>query len=106
MSARTQIAPEIEEAEDTEQEEKLEPLYRILVHNDDVTPYDFVISVLMRFFQLNSADAERVTWTAHNSGIALVSVLPLKEAQRRVGRAHFAATLEGYPLTFTIEPES
>jgi ATP-dependent Clp protease adaptor protein ClpS len=104
MSALTRVAPEIEEAEDTKQEESLEPLFRILVHNDDVTPFDFVISVLMRFFQLDSGDAERVTWTAHNSGMALVAVLPLKEAQRRVGRAHFAATLEGYPLTFTIEP--
>ena len=103
MSALTQIVPEIEEAEDTKQEESLDPLFRILVHNDDITPFDFVISVLMRFFQLNSADAERVTWTAHNNGIALVAVLPLKEARRRVGPAHFAATLEGYPLTFTIE---
>ncbi len=105
MSARTQIVPEIEEDKDTEQEPSLEPLYRIIVHNDDVTPYDFVIGVLMRFFKLNSTDAERVTWTAHNNGQALVAVLPLKEAQRRVGRAHFAASLEGYPLTFTIEPE-
>jgi ATP-dependent Clp protease adaptor protein ClpS len=104
MSALTQIAPEIEEAEEIDQEEALEPLYRILVHNDDVTPFDFVISILMRIFQLNSADAERATWTAHTNGIALVAVLPLKEAQRRVGQAHFAATLEGYPLTFTIEP--
>lgn len=104
MSALTQLAPEIEEAEDIEQEDSLEPLYRVLVHNDDVTPFDFVIGVLMRFFQLNSADAERVTWTAHNDGMAMVAILPLKEAQSRVGRAHFAATLEGYPLTFTIEP--
>lgn len=104
MSALTQLAPEIEEVEDIEQEDSLEPPYRVLVHNDDVTPFDFVIGVLMRFFQLNSADAERVTWTAHNNGMAMVAVLPLKEAQRRVGQAHFAATLEGYPLTFTIEP--
>jgi ATP-dependent Clp protease adaptor protein ClpS len=46
-----------------------------------------------------------MTWTAHNKGAALVRVLPLKEAEKRVGQAHFAAGLEGYPLTFTIEPE-
>lgn len=91
--------------EDTGLDTALERRAKVLVHNDDVTPFDFVIGVLMRFFQLNSADAERVTWTAHNNGMALVAVLPLKEAQRRVGRAHFAASLEGYPLTFTIEPE-
>ena len=83
----------------------LERFWKVIVHNDDVTPYDFVISVLLRFFKLTSADAEAVTWKAHTSGIALVAILPLSEAQKRVGQAHFAATLEGYPLTFTIEEE-
>ena len=86
-------------------EEALEPLYRVIVHNDDVTPYDFVVMVLLRFFQLPSPEAERVSWSAHHEGQALVTVLPLKEAQKKVGRAHFAASLEGYPLTFTIEAE-
>lgn len=94
-----------EPVDDVKAEESLESLYRVLIHNDDVTPYDFVIMVLSRFFQLDSSEAERVTWTAHSSGTALVAVLPLTEAQKRVGRAHFAASLEGYPLTFSIEPD-
>ena len=80
-------------------------MWKVIVHNDDVTPYDFVIIVLIRFFSLDPQDAERITWTAHNRGAALVRVLPKSEAERRVGQAHFAAGLEGYPLTFTIEPE-
>jgi ATP-dependent Clp protease adaptor protein ClpS len=95
----------IEPVEETVAEEALESLWKIIVHNDDFTPYDFVIIVLVRFFDLNGSDAERITWTAHNKGAALVRVLPLKEAEKRVGQAHFAAGLEGYPLTFTIEPE-
>ena len=105
MSEMPLVVPEIEQDEETEQEEELERLYRVLVHNDDVTPYDFVIAVLLRFFPLDAADAEQITWTAHNTGIAQVAVLPLSDAQRRVGQAHFAASVEGYPLTFTIEPE-
>jgi ATP-dependent Clp protease adaptor protein ClpS len=97
--------PEVEKVEATKQEEELENLYRVLIHNDDITPYDFVINVLLRFFHLNTADAERFTWTAHTSGIALVAVLPKKDAEYKVGRAHFAASLESYPLTFTIEPD-
>jgi len=42
--------------------------------------------------------------TAHLNGQALVAMLPLSEAKLRVGKAHFAAQLEGYPLLFTIEP--
>ena len=99
------VAPDIRQDRDTKIEEELEGLHRVLVHNDEVTPYDFVIIILVRFFKLLPADAELITWTAHTNGIAQVTVLPLNEAQKRVGRAHFAASLEGYPLTFTIESE-
>ena len=95
----------IQPDEQTVAEEALEPPYRVLIHNDDVTPYDFVIVVLTRFFNLDTETAEQITWTAHTQGTALVAVYPLPEARRRVGQAHFAASLEGYPLTFTIEPE-
>ena len=105
MSVMPPIFPEIYEDEEVEATEALESLHKVLVHNDDVTPYDFVIVVLVRFFKLDPYRAELVTWTAHNSGTALVAVLPLTDAQSKVGRAHFAATLEGYPLTFSIEPE-
>jgi ATP-dependent Clp protease adaptor protein ClpS len=92
-------------SDETVSEEAFEPLYRILIHNDDVTPFDFVIVVLQRFFQLDRPTAEAITYTAHVEGIAYVMTLPKNEAQKRVGQAHFAASLEGYPLLFTIEPE-
>ena len=99
--------PEIERTseEELEQSSALEPMGKVIIHNDDITPYDFVIAVLLRFFALDAHQAELVTWTAHTSGHALVNVFPLSDAQRRVGRAHFAASLEGYPLTFTVETE-
>lgn len=98
------VPPDIEHEEEVEGATEIERLHRVLVHNDDITPYDFVVSVLIRFFKLDAHEAERITWTAHTSGVALVAMLPLKVAQRRVGQAHFAAGLEGFPLTFSIEP--
>jgi ATP-dependent Clp protease adaptor protein ClpS len=85
--------------------EAIEPRSKIFIHNDDVTPYDFVVMVLQRFFQLKLLEAEQVTYIAHVSGIAYVATLPRREAEKRVGQAQFAAGLEGYPLTFSIEPE-
>jgi ATP-dependent Clp protease adaptor protein ClpS len=105
MTTAPLITPDITREEDLEQVPELEKLYRVLVHNDDVTPYDFVIVALVRFFRLDPYQAELITWAAHNSGNALVAVLPLSDAQQKVGQAHFAAGLEGYPLTFSIEPE-
>ena len=96
---------DIEQEVGTEAEAAIEPPYRIFVHNDDVTPFDFVIIALQRFFDLTLLVAEQITYIAHVSGLAYVATLPKSEAEKRVGRAHFAASLEGYPLTFTIEPE-
>ncbi len=103
MSADPVVLPDI--GEETEQLEEIEPPVRVYIHNDDVTPYDFVVLVLQRFFDLSPLQAEQVTYTAHVSGVAYVATLPKSEAEKRVGQAHFAAGLEGYPLTFTIEPE-
>jgi ATP-dependent Clp protease adaptor protein ClpS len=99
--------PDVEKEEELEeeQEQAQEPPYRVLIHNDDVTPYDFVVAILIRIFELTPIIAEHITYLAHTNGVALVVVLPKTEAERRVGKAHFAARLEGFPLTFTIEPE-
>lgn len=106
MSINSDVAlPEIEIKPLSDAEETTEPPYRVLIHNDDVTPYDFVIAILQRIFELDPFRAEVVTYTAHTQGVAYVTTLPKTEAQRRVGKAQFAASLEGYPLAFTIEPE-
>lgn len=83
----------------------LEPRWRVIIHNDDVTPFDFVIHVLKTIFRLGRDIAEHVTWVAHTTGRALVCARPKSEAERLVNKAHFAARLEGYPLTFTLEPD-
>ncbi len=105
LAVEQDIEWDVETDLDALAEEEEEPPYRIIIHNDDVTPFDFVIMVLRRFFQLLPPDAEYVAYVAHTKGMAYVATLPLKEAQKRVGQAHFAAGLEGYPLRFTIEPE-
>lgn len=99
------LEQEIQQDIQSDADSALENLWNVIIHNDEVTPYDFVIMVLQKFFQLLPPDAEYITFVAHTSGKALVATLSLKEAQKRVGQAHFAASLEGYPLTFTIEPE-
>ena len=86
-------------------ETALEPLYRVIIHNDDVTPMEFVISILGGIFFIAAAQAVEIMYTAHFKGHAYVQTLPHKEAQFRVAKAQFAAGLEGYPLRFSIEPE-
>jgi ATP-dependent Clp protease adaptor protein ClpS len=87
------------------EDEELERPYRVIIHNDDKTPFDFVINILVTVFELSLLKATRITFKAHYTGQAYVCTLPLAEAKSRVFKAQFAAREQGYPLTFTIEPE-
>jgi len=101
----TKTVPDIKIGEEQQQETAYEPLYRVIIHNDDVTPMDFVVHVLSNIFMLLAPDAVRVMYTAHYRGAAVVQILPRSEAENRINKAHFAAGLEGYPLHFSMEPE-
>ena len=103
MELRTKAIPQKIEKEQEQADEGR--LYRVIIHNDEITPMDFVIDILMSIFMLPTANAAHVMYTAHLNGNAYVQTLPKSEAQRRINKAHFAARFKGYPLQFTIEPE-
>lgn len=86
-------------------DEELERPYRVIIENDDVTPMDFVVMVLLAIFDLQIERAEQVMLEAHNSGIAHVVTLPYEDARQRVYDAHTVARAAGYPLSFYLEPE-
>lgn len=98
-----QVIPEIEIIEETETE--LEPLYRVIIHNDQITPMDFVVQVLKTIFYLSNDKAAQIMFSAHYYGTAYVQTLAKSEAEKRVNKAHAAANNAGYPLQFSIEPE-
>ena len=80
-------------------------LWKINVHNDEVTPYDYVISILGDLFMLSEELADHVAWTAHTKGVAVVVVRPRTEAEKLVKVAHGRARLVSYPLTFSLEQD-
>lgn len=97
--------PDMEELFDVEEETRLEPPYKVIIHNDDVTTFEFVIRILQTIFDHNVMRAEQIAWRTHTNGLAYVGTYPKSDAENRVGKAHFAAMLEGFPLRLTIEPE-
>ena len=98
-----QTIPEIEIIEETETE--LEPLFKVIIHNDNVTPMDFVVHVLKTIFYLSNDKAADIMFTAHIYGTAYVQTLARSEAEKRINKAHTEASNAGYPLKFTMEPE-
>jgi len=102
---KANLAPEIEIIEEQEEETELEPLYRVIIHNDHITPMDFVVYILKTHFYLSNPKAADIMLTAHVYGSAYVQTLAKSEAARRINKAHAETSNAGYPLHFSMEPE-
>jgi ATP-dependent Clp protease adaptor protein ClpS len=99
----TIAAPDV--AEVTDEKTQRAPLHRVLIHNDDMTPMDFVVNVLTAIFGLGPPRAIEVMWEAHHSGVAHVITEPLERAEFHVEQARSLSRGRSWPLAFTIERE-
>jgi ATP-dependent Clp protease adaptor protein ClpS len=89
---------------DTRARTELAPRWKVILHDDPVTTFPFVLALLQRVFAKSRAEAYRITREAHDTGSALADVLPLEQAEFRRDQAHSLARAEGFPLTLTLEP--
>ena len=99
-------ATQVEEETGTDRQTRLSPLYRVLIHNDDRTPMDFVVHILKSIFRLDESRAVDVMFEAHETAVAHVVTEPLEHAEFHVDQARSLSRGRGWPLTFSIEPEA
>ncbi|MGC8711754.1 MAG: ATP-dependent Clp protease adapter ClpS [Leptodesmis sp.] len=79
---------------------KLAPRYRVLLHNDDYNPMEYVVQVLMTTVpSLTQPQAVDIMMEAHTNGIALVITCAQEHAE------FYSETLKNHGLTSTIEPD-
>ena len=85
----------------------LEPpnLYKVLFLNDDKTPIDFVIELLMTVFKHSRENAEQITLTVHNEGSAVVGVYTYEIAEQKGVEATHLARQAGFPLQIKVDSE-
>ena len=97
--------PVLETGAETAVETRLAPLYRVLIHNDEITPMDFVVRILREIFHLSWARSTQVMLTAHLKGVAHVVTEPLERAEFHVDQARSLSRARKFPLTFSVERE-
>lgn len=92
---------------DTQEATEVRPprRYNVIFHNDDYTPMDFVIEVLMVLFNKSPQAALMITEEVHTKGKAVVATFPKNIAQMKVKQVLEAATMNEYPLKCTMEAE-
>ena len=77
--------------------------YRVLLMNDDFTPMDFVVTVLMQFFTMNEEKAVQVMLDVHNKGQGECGVYTKDIAETKMRQANNYAREHKHPLLCQIE---
>lgn len=93
----TTVEPEIE------RRGALAPQWKVLLLDDDVTTFEFVIWLLMSLFRKNRPEAEDLAREVHQTGSALVTVTNFERAELYVEQVRSLARPRGYPLVAEIE---
>ena len=88
-------------------EELKEPLmFKVIYLNDNQTTVEFVIETLLNFFNYNTDTAVKITQDIHESGSAVVAVLPYEVAEQKGIEVTVHARTNNYPLQIKLEPET
>ncbi len=82
---------------------KKPPLYKVLLHNDDYTPMEFVVELLMKFFRMPQPKAEQVMIHVHTRGIGVCGIFPREIAETKVAQVMGYAKEYQHPLQCTMD---
>lgn len=80
-------------------------LWKVIFHNDDSTPIEFVIGLLMSVFKHSEDAAKEITLEIHNTGSGIAGIYPHEIAEHKGIEAAQLSRANGYPLKITIEQE-
>lgn len=79
--------------------------YKVVINNDDYTPMEFVVQVLMMFFAMDHAKSTRVMMTVHTKGKGTCGMYSHEIAETKVDQVNEFSRLNQHPLLCTMEEE-
>ena len=83
-----------------------EPLkYKVIFVNDDQTPMDFVVDLLIQIFKHSQESAKDLTMKIHEEGSAVVGVYTFEIAEQKGVEATNLSRSHGFPLQIKLGKE-
>lgn len=79
--------------------------YKVLFLNDDKTPIEFVVELLIIIFKHTEDTARDITLKVHNEGSAVVGIYSYEIAEQKGVEATKLARDHNFPLQIKIDPE-
>jgi len=95
----------IEEKKIVERSLKEPPRYKVVILNDNVTPMEFVIAMLIAIFRYDEDTAYDLTMEVHNQGSAVAGVYSHEVAEQKVLDGTNMARANNFPLNLKSEVE-
>ena len=80
-------------------------MYKVLLLNDDYTPMEFVVIVLVRIFGMSQEKATEVMLNVHRRGVGICGVYPFEVAETKVTQVMDLARRNEHPLQCTMEKD-
>lgn len=78
-------------------------LYRVLMMNDDYTPMEFVVQILVGVFNKTAEEATQIMLNVHQSGIGVCGIYTYEIAETKVTQVMDQAKRAQHPLQCTME---
>lgn len=78
-------------------------LYRVVLINDDYTPMEFVIDVLMMFFSMDQEKSTQVMLAVHNEGKGVCGTYSKDVADTKAAQVNQFARDNKHPLLCEVE---
>ena len=79
--------------------------YKVIMHNDDYTPMNFVIDILEKIFHHSAARAQKIMMTVHEQGHGVAGVYSREVAETKCAHVIQISRENGFPLMVTTEAE-
>lgn len=80
-------------------------MYRVILHNDDYSPMDFVVRLLQTVFRKSESEATAVMLQVHHEGAGVAGIYTHEIAETKVAQVHMLARQADCPLMASLEPE-
>jgi ATP-dependent Clp protease adaptor protein ClpS len=80
-------------------------LYKVVIQNDNSTPMDFVIALLMHIFKHEERMAKEITLQIHNEGAGIAGIFTYEIAEQKGVESTMLARQNGWPLVIRVEEE-
>jgi ATP-dependent Clp protease adaptor protein ClpS len=79
--------------------------WKVILLNDDHTPMEFVIEILVEIFKHNLDSAKNIMLQVHETGSGIAGVYSFEIAEAKAVEATNQARSNGHPLQIKLEEE-